>query len=269
MSRDEDFIAERERQLREAMAIRRDTYNEVVRLLRQAESDIIALLQSSPTEYQAFQLPRLLRQIRAALADIGPGASDTLRRAADASWRAGISLVDAPLAAGGVRVAAMLPALSLEQLAAMRNFMTDRIRDIPIKLANEIADHLALTIIGSQSVGDTTATIARLFTTRGRSRALTIVRTELGRVYATATNQRLAQASTILPGLRKQWRRSGKIHSRPEHDGIDGQLRDIGSPFRLTNGIELQHPRDPAAPLSETINCGCEELPHMDHWRTS
>ncbi len=54
----------------------------------------------------------------------------------------------------------------------------------------------------------------------GRSRGLTVVRTELGRAYSVAGQARMAQAMEELPGLRKQWRRSGKIHSRLTHPAL-------------------------------------------------
>ena len=66
--------------------------------------------------------------------------------------------------------------------------------------------------------------------------------------------------------MKKQWRRSGKAHSRLEHDTIDGQIREVDKPFTLGNGIELMHPRDPKAPAKETINCGCDSLPFMEEW---
>ena len=75
-----------------------------------------------------------------------------------------------------------------------------------------------------------TARVAALLKTGGRSRALTIVRTELGRAYSLAGQQRMEQASEVLPGLRKQWRRSGKLRARLTHDAIDGQLRDADKP---------------------------------------
>jgi hypothetical protein len=135
-----------------------------------------------------------------------------------------------------------------------------------MQLANKISSQLGLAMIGTQSVGDTVTHIQRLFKTQGRARALTIVRTELGRAYAVATHGRIDAARKVLPGLKRQWRRSGKIHSRANHDAIDGQIREQDEPFQLANGVELRHPRDPAAPAAETINCGCEELPYMAHW---
>ena len=99
----------------------------------------------------------------------------------------------------------------------------------------------------------------------GRGRAMTIVRTELGRAYSTATQQRFEQATSVLPGLKKQWRRSGKVHSRIAHDLADGQIRDVTEPFDV-GGVQLRYPRDPKAPPSATVNCGCSSLPYMESW---
>jgi uncharacterized protein with gpF-like domain len=68
--------------------------------------------------------------------------------------------------------------------------------------------------------------------------------------------------------MKKQWRRSGKLHSRPEHDAADGQIVDVDKPF-IVGGVALMFPRDPAAPIGETINCGCESLPWMESWEMS
>ena len=65
--------------------------------------------------------------------------------------------------------------------------------------------------------------------------------------------------------MKKQWRRSGKIHSRLTHDLADGQVVDADKPF-IVGGVKMMYPRDPTAPVSETINCGCVCLPYMDDW---
>ena len=98
----------------------------------------------------------------------------------------------------------------------------------------------------------------------------------LGRAYATASQLRATEAQKHVPGLKKQWRRSGKIHSRRKHDLTDGQIRPVDQPFLLGTGaviegqegggIRIMHPHDPKAPPSETINCGCISLPYMDEW---
>lgn len=59
-------------------------------------------------------------------------------------------------------------------------------------------------------------------------RAATIVRSEVTRALALAAQERLVQAAPLMPGLGKQWRRSGKTHSRWNHDLMDGQVVDAG-----------------------------------------
>ena len=111
-------------------------------------------------------------------------------------------------------------------------------------LANRINSELGFAIIGTRSTGETTGQVAALLKTGGRSRALTLIRTELGRAYS-AGQQRMEQASEVLPGLRKQWRRSGKLRAHLTHDAIDGQLRDADKPFSVA-GASLMFPRDPS-----------------------
>lgn len=265
--RDKRFRKERSAQLKRAVAIRRDTAKEVVRLLNVARDRIKAELAGTPSAFQAWYLPKLQASVSQSLRDLGESAAARVATGAGESWQAGVDYVDRPIAAGGVRIEAALPAVDTRQLLAMRTFMTDRIKDVSITVANRINSELGLVAIGAQAPSDAISAIDRLVA-GGRGRAITIVRTELGRVFSTATQERLEQASKSLPGLKKQWRRSGKIHSRPEHDAADGQVRDVGEPF-LVGGIALMYPRDPAGPPSATINCGCEALPFMEHWQVS
>ena len=90
----------------------------------------------------------------------------------------------------------------------------------------------------------------------------------LGRAYSVAGQQRMEQASEVLPGLRKQWRRSGKLRTRLTHDAIGGQLRDADKAFSVA-GASLMFPRDPAGPTAETVNRGCQSLPWMESWGRS
>lgn len=263
--RDEAFRKARTAQLRQRTRIQRETHAELLRLLKEAEQRIAAILAATPSDYQAWMLPQQQAAIRQAMADIAAKMGETIDQAALSSWRAGIDLVDRPIAAGGLNIAAVLPQLDTAQLEAMRAFMTERMGDVGVTLANKINAQLGLVAIGSQGVSDAITQIERLIETGGRSRATTIVRTELGRAFAVATQQRMDQAREILPGLQKQWRRSGKLHSRPSHDAADGQIVDADKPF-IVGGVALMHPRDPTAPAAETINCGCESLPYMARW---
>ena len=98
-----------------------------------------------------------------------------------------------------------------------------------------------------------------------RKRATTIVRTELGRVYSVAADERAGQATAAGVGMDKVWRRSGKLRPRLTHALADGQRVAADQPFTI-GGVKMQHPHDPAAPASETINCGCVALYRPRDW---
>lgn len=252
--------------LRQRTAIQRDARAEIIRQLRSTMDQVKAVLAGAPSDYQLWSLPQLQRSMELALSEMDQAISSALGSAASRSWEAGQELVDGPIEAGGIRISAVLPEIDIRQLQAMRTFMTGRIRDISTTIANRINAQLGLVIIGAQSPSDAVAAIKDLLETGGRSRAITITRTELGRAFSTAANERMVAAAEHLPGLRKQWRRSGKIHSRLHHDSIDGQIQPMDEPFVLGNGVRIMYPRDPAAPAAETINCGCESLDYMENW---
>jgi hypothetical protein len=270
------FKAARKEIIQVRTQILRATADELTQLLQDAQARIAALLAAQPSDYQRWYLPQLQAQIEAALNQFAAGASTSLGSAAGTAWTTGQALVDEPIAAGGIRIAAQIPAINTAQLAAMRTFMTDRMRAVSIETAAKINGQLGLVMIGGQSPGDAIGNIQALLEGSPRRRAITVVRTEIGRAFATATQERMAQAVEVLPGLGKQWRRSGKIHSRRKHDLTDGQIRPVDKPFILgtgnvvdeeaSAGIRIMYPHDPAAPASETINCGCVSLPHMAHW---
>lgn len=239
--------------------------DEIIYYLRLAERRIEIILADQPTDYQSWSLTNLQREIQRALAEAGDSSAAQLSTAAGKAWDAGIDLVDKPLAAGGVRIAAQLPVVSTIQLNAMRAFMTDRIRGITIAAANRINAMLGLVVIGAQSPFEATKAVQDVLGEETRARATTIVRTELSRVYATASFERLKLAAKHVPGMEKEWRKSGKLHPRPGHDLANGQRVAFDAPFKIVskNGelIDMQFPHDPRAPAGEVINCGCVMLP--------
>jgi len=263
--RNRKFLAERRRQLKSRTRIQRDTQKEITRLLKTAEKRAREALAAAPSDWEQFYLPQLQRSVNQALGEFGQQASGVISTATGTSWQAGINLVDQPIAAGGIRLDALLPSINTGQLQAMRTFTTDRMADVGLRTANKINSELGLVAIGAQNQGAAIGNISKLIK-GSRGRATTIIRTELGRAYSVASHQRQTQAKELLPGLKKQWRRSGKLRDRPHHTSIDGQIRETEETFTLGNGVAILHPRHPAAPIKEVINCGCESLPFMESW---
>ena len=265
------FNAERTKQRRRMTAMQRDLAAEITRLLKLAETDVTARLAGAVADYERITLPTLQASIRAALEELQNGIIPGLVRGADQAWQIGIDQVDLPIDAGLAlgqhplaTIRGVLPTVDARQLRGMKAFLTDRGRDISISMANKINAELGLTIIGTQPASAVVPKVAKILGS-GRSRALTLIRTELGRAYATAGQERMAQAQEVLPGLKKQWRRSGKLRPRPDHVAADGQVQEVGEPFIIA-GVKLMFPRDPTASAEHTINCGCDSLPYMEHW---
>ena len=106
------------------------------------------------------------------------------------------------------------------------------------KFFNELAKRIN-TELGGQSLG----------------RAKNIARTEVGKV-SSWSQQRAAKATGKT--LEKEWvsRRDGIV--REAHFELDNQRVPLNS-FYLYNGIKLDAPRDPNAPISLIANCRCTE----------
>lgn len=259
--------AEQRKLLAERTAFLRSTRDRVVALLRHALEEIKTTLAGAPSDYQLWSLPQLAAEIRQTLAKFAQDAGAEISTAAGTAWEAGAASIERPLEAAGVRLAGVLPMLDTRQLLAMRAFMVDRIKNVGVQAASRITSELGLVVIGTQSPSEAIAGATQILGETSRARATTIVRTELGRAFAVASFERLQQAKAKVPGLKKQWRKSGKLHPRLHHELADGQVQEIEDPFILAGGrVKLMFPHDPKAPASEVINCGCLALPFKADW---
>jgi len=258
-----------------ATALQRDTAQAIVDLLAQTQQRLAALLADQPTDWQQWALPALRKQVELYLSEFAAAAGQNLGQAAEIAHDVGQAMVDAPLAAGpdkaghGVELQVFLPRLDRRQLIATQHFMTSKLSDVSAAAARRINTELGLVVTGLSTPSQAATAVQAALDGAPRRRALTIARTELGRVFSSATQGRMEQAQRKgVLGLKKKWRRSGKLHSRHSHDLADGQVVDVDKPF-VVGGEELMFPRDPKASAANTVNCGCVHLPHMDHWRVS
>jgi hypothetical protein len=250
--------------LKQRTAIQINTHAEIVRLLKQAQEQISITLANQPSEYQRWSLPDLQFEITRMLKEFGDAGAATIGTAAGTSWQAGIDLIDKPLEAASIK--AVMPHLDTQQLNAMRAFMTDRIKDIGVQAANKINSELGLVVIGAQSPGDAISRVKKILGDPSRKRAATIVRTELGRTFSIASNERMQQVKAAGANIQKKWLKSGKLHPRPGHNLMHGKTIPVNELFSVPNSkggapVMMMHPHDPSAPASETINCGCTCVP--------
>lgn len=260
------FEAERKKQLKRFTDSVRRTNADIDDFLKKARQEIKIRLAEAPSDYQTWALTNVQKDIERVAEELKSELQSAGTAGFDAAINIGAAVVDEPLkSAFNYDLNASVQMASTEQIKAMRSFLTDRLADVGEQAKKKINEQLGLCLIGAQNPFQAAREIAAHLGTNGRSRARRIVNTELGRAFSVATQERLKQAQEAGLKMKKQWRRSGKIHSRLTHDLADGQVVDADKPF-IVGGVKMMYPRDPTAPVSETINCGCVCLPYMDDW---
>lgn len=264
------FEAALKERLRERARSLLATDQAVVRQLVAARRQIAELLAGQPTDFKRWQLTRLLDQVDAVLRGATGNAATAANSGLRDLWQQGEDYVDKPLAAGGIALEQRLPLLAVDQLAAMRSFTVERLSNVGGEAKGKIGAHLGRVLLGAETPFEAIKAVQAVLGDEMPRRATTIVRTEASRAFAVASQERLAQAAALDDRMEKQWRRSGKIHSRWNHDLVDGQRVSATESFRvpsLKGGIDMmRYPHDPKAPAEQCINCGCVSLPRVKGW---
>ena len=261
-------FAKAEKDIRKALKLLTATsIKDAIGVLTTAQLEIDTILKGTPTEWQVWHLANtkseiasVLNTLKAKLASIGTTSSTT-------AWQNGLNMIDVPLAAAGmIDVVHNLPLIDVNRIGTNKAFLLERLTDIPAAIVSKINAQLGAVSIGATNRNDAIKTIEKLLVTGGKSRAKTILGTELGRMQEIAIHERRKEAQKVLPGMEKEWRKSGKLHSRLNHDLIHGQKQKIDEPFIISGTVKMDYPRDPKAPAKETINCGCYTRTRMKNW---
>ena len=267
------FEAEIAARLRERARLLLAGETQVLAALAAARAQILATLAGLPSDWQQWQLSRLLGQLEEVLQGATGTAGALFELRMQDAWRLGEDFIEKPLALIGHPVELRLAQLDVGVLKQMRAFGALRLKDVGAEAARKIGSQLGLVTIGAQTPFEAVQTVQKVLGSDSPQRAVSIVRTEVSRAFAVAAEERMEQAAALVPGLGKQWRRSGKIHSRWNHDLMDGQVVDAGKPFKVPDpagGFDMMlHPHDPAAPVGQIINCGCVAIPWLAGWKVS
>lgn len=244
---------------------------QVIALLRDALTQVQVQLAQQPADWRQWQLSRLRDQLEVILAATGQQAGAAMGQALRDGWQQGEDVVDKPLAAAGHNIELRLGALDARVLAAMQTFGVDRMNNVAAEAVGKITQQLGLVTIGGITPFEAVKSIQKILGSDSTQRATRIVNTEVSRAFAVASDDRLLQAAPLVPGLGKQWRRSGKVHSRWYHDLMDGQVVEASKSFKVPNpggGFDMMRcPHDPKAPIEQIINCGCLSLPWLKGWQ--
>ncbi|MFK4936069.1 phage minor head protein [Lactococcus garvieae] len=122
------------------------------------------------------------------------------------------------------------------------------------RLAKQVSDAIARGMTFGYSYSRIAQEIATISEASYRQ-ALTIARTEGGRIRSNTTQQGYEEAKAKGVDLQKQWMATLDVRTRQDHSKLDGQIRDIDEPFEV-NGYEGQGPRLFGV-AEEDINCRC------------
>ena len=267
------FEAAIKERLAERARLLLSTDQKTLALLREALVQINQQLTAQPSDWKLWQLTRIRDQLETVLIATGAQAGTAASMALGQAWQMGEDFVDKPLGVIGMNVEMRMASLDAQVLSAMRTFSVDRMKNLTAEAAGKIAQQLGLVTIGGITPFEAIKKVEGILGEEAAARATAIVRTEVSRAFAVASNERLQQAAPLVPGLGKQWRRSGKIHSRWNHDIMDGQVAEAGKSFKVPDpngGFDMmQCPHDPTAPVGQVIHCGCVSIPWMKGWKVS
>ncbi|EAT16072.1 hypothetical protein HTZ97_16330 [Desulfuromonas acetoxidans] len=260
-----DVTAQIEQILAEQQAGKLRREQAMVALLRDVRRQTVdAILSVEADSYQATHMTANLTMIDSALTRFESGAISLLSEGVTASWSNGLDMVPGVLSRAGVSV--ITSHLTSPLLATAQEFGAQRIRGLRSDLMTKIRSELSLGILGQKTPWQVRQAVAGSLSSPGvfrsiEERAKVIVDLEMGRAYSQAAQLAMEQSVRSVPQMKKQWWHAGHPKQpRRSHLLLHGQIVDVDKPF-LIGSIALRYPRDPKAPIRETIRCGCIAVP--------
>ena len=257
------FLRQQTKQANAWNAQRRASVSQVESILRETEARVLRQLKNAPTDWQLHHLPKVQKAIADALTEMEREMAAAMAEQTQLAVSMGQATISGPLAAAGISLD-LAPIISTRQVAATRFFQTDLIQGVAKRGLNKINMQMGLVISGAQTTTQAIDAVS-LILQGDRGRAMTVVRTEVARAYGAASQEAKVEYRRFLPGLKKQWHMSGKLHPRRTHQAVHLQIRDVDKPFDV-GGEELMYPRDPKGSAKNTVNCGCESYSYMERW---
>lgn len=244
----------------------------VRRILEETRRQVVITLAAAPADgFSAYQLPQVVAEITKHLATFEAAAQRELSTEMTDSWQAGIQTLPDMVRSAGAQLQTY--GISTAVLDQLKDFTWGKITAVKNDAVAKIRGELTMGILGQKTPHEITVAIAGNLERPGRfqsifDRAEIITKTELGRTYSMASQASMTAAADDLPELQKMWLHTGHPRSpRIYHLNLNGDIKPVAEPF-LVGNIAMMYPRDPKAPLSEIINCGCMHVPYMPEWGT-
>jgi hypothetical protein len=227
------------------------------------------LAAANEDSYSAYRLQQNVGAIERLLADAQTKIWGNLAKGMGEMWNAGTDLLPEAGAVSGLYTG--FAYVSPAALGALNTFGEHLVKNLTGDALAKIRGELTLGLLGGKTPAEVTRAIAGTLESPGvfesiAERATVITKTEIGRAYSTATQRSLEAATGTVPELEKQWVHAGHPrHARIWHVKLHGQHVPVDKPF-LIGSVAMMFPRDPLAPASEVINCGCDVVPWHPSW---
>lgn len=255
----------------------------LVEVQRQVQQELLGVPQTA-TGFPAYRLRQTLDSINHHLATFESEAKKELAVAITESWQAGSGMLGELVIASGSTFSTSSNLLHQMDpwLQNMKNFAWGKVEGLAADAGAKIKAELSLGVLGQKTpfevaqgiVGNLSKELPKwknsdrtIFKTI-EERAQVIVQTEMGRAFSMAHQSSMADAAETLPKLQKMWLHAGhpKV-ARIYHLRLNGNIKPVDENF-LVGNISMMYPRDPKAPASEVIRCGCMHVAYMPEWGT-
>ena len=197
------------------------------------EAEVGALVDTSYTLYDRQTVERMMRDNPDMLPPPGKRVSERIRAGKDVRWN--------EQQLQSITTQAILQGEGIQQLAGRiqstfgDSFTIEDIRDIEHKTASQIAHEL---------------------TKKNKSAAIRNARTMMTGAQNAGRVDGYKRAKDMGIDLRQQWLATLDGRTRHEHRQLDGQIVDVGEPFKV-DGYEIRFPGDPTAEAHLVYNCRC------------
>lgn len=240
-------------------------------VLRDLQRQVIGELgQASLGSWDAYHLKKMLNALERQVANFENAAKKEASGRLDIMWDQGAALVEDPLRVSGIYTGFNL---STSSLKVLKDFAFHKIEGLSASAWDKVKSELTLGVLGGKTPQEVASAIGRnledpsIFGSLG-ARAEAITKTEMGRVFSSASQKRMEEAAGYVEGLEKMWRHAGHPRvARQFHLALNGHHVPVNEPF-LVGSVTMMYPRDPAAPVSEVVNCGCDHIPWHPAWKT-
>lgn len=256
----------------------------LVEVQRQVLHELLSV-PASDTGFPAYRLRQTLDTINHHLAVFEAEAKKELAVTITESWQAGAGMLGEMVIASGTSNFGLSRNL-LEQLDPwlqnMKNFAWGKVEGLTADAGVKIKAELSLGVLGQKTPWEVAQKIAgnlpkdlptwknsdRTIFKTIEERAQVITQTEMGRAFSMAHQSSMAAAADTLPDLQKMWLHAGHPkRARIYHLRLNGDIKPVDENW-LVGNISMMYPRDPKAPASEVIRCGCMHVAYMPEWGT-